>query len=134
MPSSEKSHNCFLRLALGFWSIWNSTVAHGLLIPRGLMSPCMQAHPEKAALCQSRNDAEQAAAQPGVYRAFVEDGSKVERRGQTSVRAHTPDQRFLLCCHTARLNGHGWLFFEPLLCEPLLCASCLPNTLVCQSG
>lgn len=44
-----------------------------------------QAHAEKAALCPSLDEARGEAAQPQVWNAYIQDGSKYVQRGQTSV-------------------------------------------------
>ena len=45
----------------------------------------MQAHPEKVALCEFVHVARDVAAQPQVRQAYLEDGSRFEQRGQSSV-------------------------------------------------
>ena len=59
-----------------------------------------QVHPEKAALCQSVQEARHVATQPQVWNAYIPNGSKFVQRGQTSV---SPQRQFV------RLHeGHPW--------------------------
>lgn len=72
-------------------------------LPQVLQQVCMtelaclyaQAHPEKTALCQSMLEAQDVAAQPQVWHAYIEDGSKFVQKGQTSVSLQTQAEHLI---------------------------------------